>query len=36
MFAHLFGGGTLMKTSLSHLKAQIIVLKTWMQIKAHD
>jgi hypothetical protein len=36
MFAHPSRGGKLMTTSPSHLKAQKVVSKTWMQTKAHD
>ncbi len=36
LFAHPYRGGKLMTTSFSHLKAQRITSKTWMQIKAHN
>jgi len=36
LFAHSFGGGKLMITSPSHLKAQIVAFRTWMKIEAHD
>ncbi len=36
LFAHSFGGGKLMITSPSHVKAQKVDSRTWMQTKAHD
>jgi hypothetical protein len=36
LYAHLFGGGKLMTTSPSHLKAQKVISKTWMQFEDHN
>jgi hypothetical protein len=36
LFAHPYRGGKLMTTSLSHLKAQKVTSKTWMEIEAHN
>ncbi len=36
LFAHMFGGGKLMITSPSYLKAQRIAFRTWIQTKDCD